>query len=169
MFERLKFWKKNKNKNITNEELLWREEQRKVTALHNERMKMLDQQLDVLKRKRREEAIQEQIAELYDDDEEEDYPDDNPDDMLQNLAMNFLKSKINPLANISTTAEGRSSPSSSAVELTDVEIENILSKFNRKQINMFSSLDIDTQKKIIKSYLPNISDASINKSLMRIK
>ena len=168
MFEKLKFWKKNK-KGISDEEMLFREENKKVHQLHLERMKQLDEQLDQLKRKRRQQAIEEQIAELYDEDEDEDDFEDNPDDMLQSLAMNFLKSKIPQMANSSTIAEARSSPSSSAIDLSDGEIAEILSKFDRKQLKMFSSLDTDTQKKLIKSYMPNISDTSINRALMRIK
>lgn len=133
-------------------------ENRELQAEFNEVKHELRMEKEKLKLERAKAELEALRSDLYEDDSEQEQPIE--DQMMSGLLAKFLNSSAPsplPAANVPK------------VDFTENELLEVIERIPRSLRKRFLKLDENTQKKIIKGYIPGVSDSSIEKLLSLAK
>lgn len=175
MLEKFRVWIASKlTKNVDHRKIKDMDEENKhfvetrrlIGQIHREEMKALEDKLEQIKRQRQKATIEDEIADLYaeDEDEDEDKGGDFTDDLLKSVLPMFLGNRQIPTADAAANP-----PVSSAVELSDEEIQTTLQQFGIKEIKFFRKFPESMQRKLIQSRFPNLSESTIERAISHLK
>jgi hypothetical protein len=145
-------------------------------SLMKARNEILAKQTQIIKERlehkqmmQQQEQLQEQIEDLEDDDDN-DYDDENNEELDNPLPTNDTDVFDKILLILSKVFIPKPINSSSltpiqAVQLTDEQITEQLTKVPADQLNNFRKLDVDTQKMFLKQNFKNYNEETINRAI----